>query len=141
MGTFALTLRTAVLGDCQNGLINAPLTSGSSESCLGHTPVGRVSPAASPVFPVFEDEVHVEGLGEKQDERPAAWWRYQSPDLRSLSFSTGFNHVLPYFYVIYFAVLLVHREARDERQCRRKYGLAWDKYCRRVPYRMLPYVY
>lgn len=65
----------------------------------------------------------------------------RSPDLRSLSFSTGFNHVLPYFYVIYFAVLLVHREARDERQCRRKYGLAWDKYCRRVPYRMLPYVY
>lgn len=93
------------------------------------------------VVPVFEDEVHGEGLGEKQDERPAAWWRYQSPDLRSLSFSTGFNHVLPYFYVIYFAVLLVHREARDERQCRRKYGLAWDKYCRRVPYRMLPYVY
>lgn len=63
----------------------------------------------------------------------------RNPDL--CSFSTGFNHILPYFYVIYFAMLLVHREARDERQCRRKYGLAWDKYCRRVPYRLLPYVY
>lgn len=44
MGTFALTLRTDVLGDCQNGLINTPLTSGSSESCLGHAPVGSHQP-------------------------------------------------------------------------------------------------
>uniref|UniRef100_A0A8B9YT32 Delta(14)-sterol reductase TM7SF2 n=1 Tax=Bos mutus grunniens TaxID=30521 RepID=A0A8B9YT32_BOSMU len=32
--------------------------------------------------------------------------------------------------------LLVHREDRDERQCRQKYGLAWHEYCRRVPYRI-----
>ncbi|KAH0513633.1 Lamin-B receptor [Microtus ochrogaster] len=52
-----------------------------------------------------------------------------------------FNHLLPYFYVIYFTLLLFHREARDEHQCKRKYGLAWEKYCQRVPYRILPYVY
>ncbi|TKC37679.1 hypothetical protein EI555_012671 [Monodon monoceros] len=52
-----------------------------------------------------------------------------------------FNHILPYFYVIYFTILLVHREARDERHCRKKYGLAWEKYCQRVPYRIFPYIY
>ncbi|ELK32134.1 Lamin-B receptor [Myotis davidii] len=61
-------------------------------------------------------------------------WEDERPD-------QGFQHVLPYFYVVYFTVLLVHREARDERQCRRKYGLAWDQYCQRVPYRIVPYVY
>ncbi|KPP64918.1 delta(14)-sterol reductase-like [Scleropages formosus] len=57
------------------------------------------------------------------------------------SLPCGFSHILPYFYVLYFTVLLVHREARDEQQCRAKYGLAWDTYCRRVPYRIIPYVY
>lgn len=79
----------------------------------------------------------------------SGWWgfvrhpNYLGDLIMALAWSLpcGFNHILPYFYVIYFAVLLVHREARDERQCRRKYGLAWDKYCRRVPYRLLPYVY
>ncbi|XP_073904977.1 delta(14)-sterol reductase LBR isoform X2 [Castor canadensis] len=52
-----------------------------------------------------------------------------------------FSHILPYFYVIYFTVLLVHREARDEQHCRRKYGLAWETYCQRVPYRIFPYLY
>lgn len=53
----------------------------------------------------------------------------------------GFSHLLPYFYIIYFTILLIHREDRDERQCRAKYGLAWDTYCRRVPYRIFPYIY
>lgn len=57
------------------------------------------------------------------------------------SFSTGVSHLLPYFYLLYFTALLVHREARDERQCLQKYGLAWQEYCRRVPYRIVPYIY
>uniref|UniRef100_A0A3B3QJK6 Delta(14)-sterol reductase TM7SF2 n=1 Tax=Paramormyrops kingsleyae TaxID=1676925 RepID=A0A3B3QJK6_9TELE len=57
------------------------------------------------------------------------------------SLPCGASHTLPYFYVLYFTVLLIHREARDERQCRSKYGLAWDTYCRRVPYRIVPYIY
>uniref|UniRef100_A0A8D2JGK8 Delta(14)-sterol reductase TM7SF2 n=1 Tax=Sciurus vulgaris TaxID=55149 RepID=A0A8D2JGK8_SCIVU len=56
-------------------------------------------------------------------------------------FCTGVSHLLPYFYVLYFTALLVHREARDERQCLQKYGRAWHEYCRRVPYRILPYIY
>uniref|UniRef100_A0A3B4UUZ9 Delta(14)-sterol reductase TM7SF2 n=1 Tax=Seriola dumerili TaxID=41447 RepID=A0A3B4UUZ9_SERDU len=79
----------------------------------------------------------------------SGWWglvrhpNYLGDLLMALAWSLpcGFSHLLPYFYVIYFTVLLIHREARDERQCRAKYGLAWDTYCRRVPYRIFPYIY
>lgn len=57
------------------------------------------------------------------------------------SLPCGFTHLLPYFYVIYFTCLLVHREARDEGLCRRKYGSAWDDYCQAVRYRIFPGVY
>ncbi|XP_060773341.1 delta(14)-sterol reductase LBR isoform X1 [Neoarius graeffei] len=57
------------------------------------------------------------------------------------SLTCGFNHLIPYFCLIYLIILLVHREARDEHQCRKKYGLAWDKYCKAVPYRIFPKVY
>ncbi|KAL1769686.1 lamin-B receptor [Sigmodon hispidus] len=79
----------------------------------------------------------------------SGWWgfvrhpNYLGDLIMALAWSLpcGFSHLLPYFYVIYFTVLLVHREARDEHQCKRKYGLAWEKYCQRVPYRIFPYVY
>nr|XP_015199756.1 PREDICTED: lamin-B receptor [Lepisosteus oculatus] len=57
------------------------------------------------------------------------------------SLPCGFNHILPYFYIIYFTCLLIHREARDEHQCRKKYGSAWDEYCRQVRYRIFPGIY
>ena len=46
-----------------------------------------------------------------------------------------------YFYPIYFAVLLIHREQRDEEACKKKYGRDWDKYCKIVPYRFIPGIY
>ena len=55
--------------------------------------------------------------------------------------SAGFNHILPYFYPIYFLILLVHRERRDNAHCKQKYGASWERYCERVPYRIIPYVY
>jgi protein-S-isoprenylcysteine O-methyltransferase Ste14 len=54
---------------------------------------------------------------------------------------SGLNSVIPYFYCIYFATLLAHRERRDDAACRAKYGKDWDKYCSLVPYRIIPYVY
>lgn len=67
-------------------------------------------------------------------------------------FFTGRPHVVPgeargwgtlitYFYMAYFAVLLIHRAARDDEKCRRKYGKDWEEYCRRVPWKIIPYVY
>ena len=52
-----------------------------------------------------------------------------------------FDNLLPYFYVIYLAILLADRAGRDDRRCRKKYGTYWTQYCERVPYRIIPYVY
>lgn len=50
-------------------------------------------------------------------------------------------HVLPYFYAIYFGVLLVHRAARDDHLCAVKYGEDWEKYKAEVRWLFLPGVY
>lgn len=54
---------------------------------------------------------------------------------------TGFSNPLTYFYVIYFGILLVHRERRDEEKCSKKYGDDWQTYKRQVRWRIIPYVY
>jgi delta14-sterol reductase len=53
----------------------------------------------------------------------------------------GWGMIFTYFFMVYFAVLLIHRERRDEEKCRRKYGKDWDRYVELVPYRIIPYVY
>lgn len=57
------------------------------------------------------------------------------------SLTTGFGHIFTYFYPLYFLVLLIHRERRDNEQCASKYGASWDRYCERVKYRIFPYIY
>ncbi len=57
------------------------------------------------------------------------------------SLACGFGSPLPYFYPIYFAVLLIHRERRDHRRCAAKYGEDWERYCRRVRWRIVPGLY
>ncbi|EJT52206.1 C-14 sterol reductase [Trichosporon asahii var. asahii CBS 2479] len=54
---------------------------------------------------------------------------------------TGLATPLTYFYVVYFAVLLVHRQMRDDEACQEKYGADWDRYTKLVPYKIIPYVY
>ena len=39
----------------------------------------------------------------------------------------GLGSVVPYFYAIYFFVLLVHRSVRDDEICEVKYGEDWAK--------------
>mmetsp|Transcript_11157 Transcript_11157/g.15190 ORF Transcript_11157/g.15190 Transcript_11157/m.15190 type:complete len:425 (+) Transcript_11157:302-1576(+) len=46
-----------------------------------------------------------------------------------------------YFYAIYFAVLLIHRDGRDGHSCALKYGKDWDKFKKIVRYHIIPYVY
>lgn len=79
----------------------------------------------------------------------SGWWgvvrhpNYLGDLLMALAWSLpcGFSHLLPWYYMIYFVILLVHRDARDMSECRRKYGSVWDEYCRTVPYRIIPGVY
>lgn len=79
----------------------------------------------------------------------SGWWgigrhmNYTGDLLGALAYglACGFDSVIPYFYFFYMVILLVHRCYRDEHRCRNKYGQAWEEYCRRVPYRLLPGVY
>ncbi|KIM78549.1 hypothetical protein PILCRDRAFT_824465 [Piloderma croceum F 1598] len=79
----------------------------------------------------------------------SGWWgRSRHPNyfgdlLMALAWSlpTGFDTPITYFYIMYFTVLLIHRQHRDDENCEKKYGEDWDKYKKMVPYRIIPYVY
>ncbi|XP_035472732.1 delta(14)-sterol reductase LBR isoform X2 [Scophthalmus maximus] len=79
----------------------------------------------------------------------SGWWgvvrhpNYLGDLIMALAWSLpcGFSHLLPWYYMIYFIILLVHRDCRDMSECRRKYGSAWEEYCRTVRYRIIPRVY
>ena len=53
----------------------------------------------------------------------------------------GFGRLVPYFYVVYLAILLVHRERRDHARCAAKYGQDWEAYCAKVRWRIVPGLY
>uniref|UniRef100_H3CEM2 Delta(14)-sterol reductase n=1 Tax=Tetraodon nigroviridis TaxID=99883 RepID=H3CEM2_TETNG len=79
----------------------------------------------------------------------SGWWgvvrhpNYLGDLLMALAWSLpcGFQHLLPWYYMIYFLILLVHRDSRDMSECRRKYGRAWEEYCRTVRFRLVPHLY
>jgi 7-dehydrocholesterol reductase len=52
-----------------------------------------------------------------------------------------FASPIPYFYVVFLTLLLTERATRDDIRCKNKYGEDWEKYCKIVPYKMVPYVY
>lgn len=58
-----------------------------------------------------------------------------------LSFSmcavVGSSAVVVWFYAMFIATLLVHRVIRDEERVSGKYGMAWEEYRRRVPWRLV----
>jgi protein-S-isoprenylcysteine O-methyltransferase Ste14 len=57
------------------------------------------------------------------------------------SLNCGFGRALPWFYPLYFALLLIHREWRDARHCAQKYGRDWDRYTEKVRWRIIPGIY
>ncbi|SCV73442.1 BQ2448_7368 [Microbotryum intermedium] len=57
------------------------------------------------------------------------------------SLPTGFSTPVPYYYVIFFAILLIHRGMRDDETCAHKYKKDWETYKRIVRWRIIPYIY
>ncbi|XP_032626250.1 7-dehydrocholesterol reductase isoform X2 [Chelonoidis abingdonii] len=73
----------------------------------------------------------------------ARHFNYTGDLMGSLAYclTCGFEHILPYFYIIYMTILLTHRCIRDEHRCSSKYGKDWKRYATAVPYRLIPGVF
>ncbi|KAK2463498.1 hypothetical protein APHAL10511_004584 [Amanita phalloides] len=79
----------------------------------------------------------------------SGWWglsrhpNYFGDLIMALAWSlpTKFETPITYFYVVYFGILLIHRQRRDDEMCAKKYGQDWEEYKKLVPYRIVPYVY
>ena len=120
---------------------------------LGYA-VFRGSNSQKDIFRTYPLDPRVAHLRTLQTERGtrlihSGWWgiarhiNYTGDWLMSLAWcmACGFSCCVPYFYAAYFALLLIHRDMRDDAACRAKYGRDWDRYCKLVPYRLIPYVY
>lgn len=57
------------------------------------------------------------------------------------SCGSGFDNFIPFFYVAFLVCLLTDRSVRDDVRCGAKYGKHWEKYCERVPYKIVPGIF
>lgn len=79
----------------------------------------------------------------------SGWWgiarhfNYVPELMLALAWSLpgGSRHIMPYVYFLWLILLLTHRTFRDDAKCMKKYGDAWAKYKKAVPYKMLPYIF
>ena len=51
------------------------------------------------------------------------------------------SSIWPWLYPLYYVALLFPRQMADGKLCARKYGALWDQYVKKVPYRIIPYIY
>eukprot|EP01080_Neovahlkampfia_damariscottae_P010785 gene10785-3402_t len=77
------------------------------------------------------------------------WWRYA----RKIHYTVdicmaflwgaccGLGSPIPYFYFCFFTGMIIHRANRDIHRCSQKYKTDWDRYCEKVPYLFVPFVY
>ncbi len=90
-----------------------------------------------------------EGIEKKNLLLVSGWWGisrhfHYIPEILGAFFWTVpalFTHFVPYFYVIFLTALLFDRALRDDKRCAKKYGNDWDRYCKNVPYKIIPFVY
>jgi protein-S-isoprenylcysteine O-methyltransferase Ste14 len=55
---------------------------------------------------------------------------------------TGYPAAIwPWLYPLYYFLLLFTRERYDNKRCRQKYGELWSGYEKKVPWRIVPYIY
>jgi delta14-sterol reductase/lamin-B receptor len=98
--------------------------------------------------PSSDDVKHLKFLQTKRGTKllTSGWWgmarkiNYTGDYFMGLSWclTCGFDSIVPYYYAIYFMILLIHRSIRDDHMCQEKYGDDWLTYKKLVPYRFIP---
>jgi len=58
-----------------------------------------------------------------------------------LALAADYTNYIAWLYTVYYFVLFIPRELADDKRCHAKYGKDWEEYRKRVPYRIIPYVY
>jgi len=82
----------------------------------------------------------------------SGWWgvcrhiNYTGDLIQAYSFGLctypwPFFSLIPFVNGLFLTGVTVQRETRDSNWCKAKYGSDWEEYCKRVPYKMIPYVY
>ncbi|TFK65599.1 ERG4/ERG24 ergosterol biosynthesis protein [Pluteus cervinus] len=69
------------------------------------------------------------------------WWAYSRKPTGLWGAIIGRCSIIPYFYSVFFIVVLIHRCSRDFERCSKKYEKDWDRHREVVPYRFIPCVY
>ncbi|EIM19584.1 ERG4/ERG24 ergosterol biosynthesis protein [Wallemia mellicola CBS 633.66] len=104
-------------------------------------------PGATPKNPTFVQTQHGSKLLTSGPWAYARKPNYCADWIQATSwgFSTGIPFLtsppIPHWYSVWFFIVLVHRCGRDFERCSQKYGEDWEEYCRRVPYKFIPYVW
>lgn len=101
--------------------------------------------------PLLIEATYQTQLGETKQSLLLAsgWWGisrhfHYIPELAGAFFWSMpalFSNFFPYFYVVFLSILLFDRAFRHDKRCADKYGEYWDKYCEKVPYKIIPYLY
>eukprot|EP01091_Cochliopodium_minus_P015051 TRINITY_DN5258_c0_g2_i1.p1 TRINITY_DN5258_c0_g2~~TRINITY_DN5258_c0_g2_i1.p1 ORF type:complete len:379 (-),score=74.17 TRINITY_DN5258_c0_g2_i1:287-1423(-) len=79
----------------------------------------------------------------------SGWWsRLRHPNylgdiLISLGWALpcGIPSLAPWLHLLFFVPFLMHREYRDEKRMKEKYSAIYEDYCKRVKYRIFPFLY
>ena len=59
-----------------------------------------------------------------------------------IALCTGYHLMIwPWLYPLYYVALLFPRQFDDDKRCAEKYGPLWKEYVKKVPYRIIPYIY
>jgi len=146
--TYSLQARYLVDHDPNLGMLGLAVI--VATNCLGYA-IFRGANGQKDAFrrnPDAPELAHLTYLQTKRGTRllTSGWWglarkiNYTGDWIMGLSWCMvcGFKSIVPYYYAIYFAILLVHRSIRDDHMCSAKYGADWEQYKRLVPYRFIP---